>query len=538
MRTGRVGVVRACRTLMAIKWRLLRNGFRGSLQQRLQTGLALVFSMVLGVVGLLVFSALGTAFGAGDQVIVVVLPVLVLGIGLLAAASGVETTIDVRNLACEPMTTTEFGTATLAAAVVGPPAMLAGLSGIGLGLGFGGSGAAALAVTSLVVVGWWATLLLVSRTFANLLGVLAQGRMRHVAQSLAALASLGLWLAAQFSARSLSGWDRDRWAGLADRFAWSPPGQLGRAAGEAAHQPAAALGHLLLGVLWLPLLWLAHNALMARLVTAPPRAGTDRRRVRTGTDGVRAGLLRFLPSGRTGAITARTLRTKARTPREAVNTVVAVLLGVGALVIAPLMSGNVDSRIVLSAGLLHFAVLFEGNNTFGYDGPPIWMEVVAGADGASLARGKALTSVMVIAVPATVLVFSLAAVFDGWRWVPAGLMLALGSLFMASGASIASAAMSPFAVPEGPNPFAAGDTGHGCLAGAILALDMVVLTLVSLPVGIGVWWASGRSATQTTLVALSAPLAGALVLWAGIRVARHLLQGREYELVAKVTPAR
>ena len=294
----------------------------------------------------------------------------------------------------------------------------------------------------------------------------------------------------------------------------------------------------MLGVLWLPALWWAHDALTARFVTAPPRAGADPRRIRTGSVGVRAGILRFLPSGRAGAISARTLRTKVRTPREAVNTVVAMLLGVGVLVLGPVLSGNIDGRIVLSAGLLHFAVLFEGNNTFGYDGPPIWMEVMAGADGGALARGKALTSVTIMAAPATALVLALAAVSGGWRFVPAGLLLAAGSVLLASGASIASAAMSPFAVPEGPNPFAAGDTGQGCLAGAILTLDMVVLTLVSLPVGVAVWWASGRSAALTTAVALAGPMVGGLVLWGGISLARRLLLGREHELVAKVTPAR
>jgi len=178
---------------------------------------------------------------------------------------------------------------------------------------------------------------------------------------------------------------------LAEVFAWTPPGQLGRALATASSDPAGAAVHLVLGVVWLPLLWWLHGVTTGKLVTAPVRPGTEGRRVRTGTVGVRAGVLALLPPGRATAVGARTVRTKMRTPREAVNTVVALLLGMGALVVAPMLGGSPDGRIVLTAGLLHFAVLFESSNAFGFDGPALWMEVAAGADGPVLVRGKALT---------------------------------------------------------------------------------------------------------------------------------------------------
>ena len=56
--------------------------------------------------------------------------------------------------------------------------------------------------------------------------------------------------------------------------------------------------------------------------------------------GVRAGLLGFLPRTPAFAITARTMRTKVRTPREAVNSVVAFVVGVGALVLGPVLAGR------------------------------------------------------------------------------------------------------------------------------------------------------------------------------------------------------
>ena len=56
--------------------------------------------------------------------------------------------------------------------------------------------------------------------------------------------------------------------------------------------------------------------------------------------------------------------------------------------------------MVIVGGVLHFAVLFDGNNAFGMDGPAIWCEVAAGADGGVLVRGKVMSSLMVMTLPA------------------------------------------------------------------------------------------------------------------------------------------
>ena len=232
--------------------------------------------------------------------------------------------------------------------------------------------------------------------------------------------------------------------------------------------------------------------------------------------------------------------------REAVNTVVALLLGVGALAALPLLGAGAlggplesgDGRLVLTAGLLHFAVLFEGNNAYGYDGPALWWEVGAGADGGRLSRSKALASLAVMAPAAVVLVVLLALISGGWSWLPAGLLLVTGSILLATGASVLSAALAPFALPDSPNPLAAGDAGQGCLAGSVLMVGMVVLTIVSVPIALAVVWAVGRGPTTTAFVSLLAPVVGAVLLALALVAARALLGGREAELVAKVTPAR
>ncbi|HTO01268.1 MAG TPA: hypothetical protein VL068_11395, partial [Microthrixaceae bacterium] len=172
------------------------------------------------------------------------------------------------------------------------------------------------------------------------------------------------------------------------------------------------------------------------------------------------------------------------------------------------------------------------------DGPALWMEIQAGADARVLARAKALSSIVVMTLPALLIPAGLAAISSGWIWLPAAWLLGFGSVLAASGVAVGTASIAPVAMPESPNPLASGDTGQGCLAGMTLAIGMLVLAVVSAPVGIGVLIASDHSAGLTTIVALSAPVVGVLMLWAGTSVAERRIGGRESELVRHITPAR
>ncbi len=527
---------RAIATIASIKWHLLLGGLRGSTQQRLQTLVAVGVSLLLGLLGLGLLAVTGASSSIADDLIVVLLPVVVGGVALLSAAAGVESTLDARHLGTEPLTRTTLGTALLVAAAVGPPSLLAVLCGVGIVLGWSDGLGLGAAVVLLTVLAWWATLLLSSRTLANALGAIATGRFRQIAQATATLAALAAWLVTQLIARDTSGWGAQRWSSMADVARWTPPGQLGLAIVHA-EDPTAAVVHLALGVSWLPLLWWASVISAERLARSSPRVGSGRSRRRE--RGAGEGLLdRVLPATAAGALARRTVRTKLRTPRQAVNTVTALAIGAGVFFLGPIFGGEVDPRVVVVGGLLHFAVLFDGNNSFGMDGPPLWIEVAAGADAAVLVRGKVLSSLVVMALPALVLPLGLAALSGGWAWLLAGWLVAVGSVLGAAGVAVASAALAPVAMPESANPLASGDTGQGCLAGLMLAACMLALGLSSLPVAAAVYVASESSAAAATVAALLAPVAGALVLWGGTAVARSRLAGAEERLVQKVTPAR
>jgi ABC-2 type transport system permease protein len=537
-RGATLGLPRVAVAFARLKWHLLRGGLRGSTQQRVQTVLAAVVALVFGLLAAFVLFSIGREAVAADDIVVVLLPVSVLAMGVLSAATGVEATVDPRHLAGEPLTRSELGVGMLVSAAVGPAAILALLAGVGLAAGWGGAGPVGGAVLITAVLAWWATLLLFSRTTANLLGAVASGRFRQVAQLVASGSALAIWFAAQILVRHTRGWDAARWEMLADVAARTPPGQIARAV-TALDRPGAALVHLLLGVSWLPALAWASVASTHRLAFAAPRPGSGLPRAAHRPAGLRSGPLRLLPTGPVAAMTARTLTTKLRTPRQSVNTVTALLVGAGIFFVGPLLDGGTpDPRVVLVGGLLHFAVLFDGNNAYGMDGPAIWLEVTSGADAAVLIRGKVAASMLVMGLPALVLPVAMASMSGGWRWLPAAWLIAAGSLLAASGVSVANASLAPVALPDSPNPLAAGDTGQGCAAGAILGIGTLVLAVVSAPVAALVVVATWSGVLPATAAALSAPVVGALVLWGGMAVARSRIKGQEAELVQKVTPAR
>ncbi|MCO5322223.1 MAG: hypothetical protein M9922_12590 [Microthrixaceae bacterium] len=530
-----IGIRGAIVQFASLKWHVLLGGLRRSNQSRVQVLSAVVASLLLGGFLLILLGAIGRNAPIADDLLIVFLPVAVVGVGLLSAATGVESTIDPRILATEPLSAWQLGIGMLTTAIIGPPALLAVLTGIGVLLGWGQGGTTHLVVTVVALFGWWASLLLLSRTLANALGAVATTRFRQFAHAGATLASLGALFVTQLLAANPDAWNEQRWENLAEIARWTPPGQLGVAiTGDA--PLGTSLWHLALGFSWLPLLLLSTVGATRRLSLSSPRPGGGvRRRAR------RSPL--WIPSGgRSGgpipAIATRTIMTKVRTPRQAVNTITALAVGGAVYFLAPLLGTVVDSRLVIMGGALHFAVLFDGNNAFGMDGPAMWTEVTAGADGRTLVWGKVRSSLMVMTIPGLLLPVGLAAVTGGWRWIPAGWLVAAGSIAAAAGVAVVSAVFAPFALPDSPNPLAGGDTGQGCLAGMMLAACVTALAVVTAPVALGIYLASERSAVAAALAALAAPVFGALTLWGSVQLAVWRVQGAEAELAQKVTPAR
>lgn len=550
------GLARTVGAFFALKWQVLRGSLRASGQARLQVLSALVASVLLGLLALLALAGLGRNVEIADDLLVVLLPAAVLGVGLLSAATGVESTVDPRIFAAEPIGRWHLGLGMLATAVIGPPPVLALLVGMGVLAGWWAPGLVPGVIVALSVVAWWVSLLLFSRTLANLLGAVATTRFRQLAHAGATVASLGALLITQLLAADPESWDAARWESMAQLARYAPPGQLGLAITHAG-DPGKALVHLVAGLSWLPLLVVVVVASTQRLALSSPRPGGGGRGTSrwfmvagaasrgTGKTGLAAAGSRHSGSGgrklsgfRATAVAARTILTKVRTPRQAVNTLTALAVGGAVYFLAPLFGASVDPRLVIMGGAIHFAVLFDGNNAFGMDGPAIWSEILSGADGRTLVRAKVRASLLVMAAPGLVIPVALAAMTGGWRWMPAGWLVAAGSVTAAAGVAVLSAVLAPFALPDSPNPLAGGDTGQGCLAGLMLTGSVIALGVATAPVALGIWWASGVSVPLGTAVALAAPAVGLAVMWVTTALATARVQTYEAELLAKVTPGR
>ena len=540
---GRTSLGSVVVAFVVLKFRVLLGALRTPGSQRIQVASAVGASVLLGLFGMAVLAGLGRAATIADDLLVVLLPASVIGVGLLSAATGVESSVDPRAFASEPLGPWQLGLGMLATAVVGPPALLALLLGVGVLAGWWSPGPVPAAVVVVSVCAWWASLVLLSRTLASLLGAVATTRFRQLAHAGATVASLGALLVTQMLAADPDSWDAERWESMAAVARWTPPGQLAEAL-IGASDPGAAMLHLVLGISWLPLLVLAAVWSARRLSLSSPRpGGAGRGSSRWFLGGppraiARRGAPQPVPTSPVGAVTARTVLTKVRTPRQIVNTITAVAVGAAVYVLAPLLGTSVDPRLVVLAGAIHFAVLFDGNNAFGMDGPALWSEVLAGADGRTLVHAKVRASLLVMILPGLVLPVVLAAMTGGWGWIPAGWLVAVGSVAASAGVAVLSAVLAPFALPDSPNPLAGGDTGQGCLAGIMLALSVLVLGVITAPVAAGIWWASGTSTLVATLVALAAPVVGGFAMWACTALAVARVQSREAELIGVVTPGR
>lgn len=538
-------MIRAVRAIVSLKWGLLIGGARGSTQSRVQLLVSVVLVIVFGLAAIVLFTALGRTSEVSDDALVVLLAATTLGVGMFAATTGVEASLDPRQLSAEPLSTTRLAVGMLASVVIGPPAVLALLSGIGLFLGWRGGGTGSDLMLVVVIVVWWSTLLLFSRTVANLIGAWATGRFRRLAQAGAVAAALLGWFIANTLIGSQDQWNPQGLGAIARVAGFTPPGRLAVAVTSSG---GGSLVALLIGVSWLPLLLWAYIASTRRLVVVPP-ALVDSAAMRSGRGGLFGAIthsMDALPLRVTGpanaprrvrAVARRTLVTKIRTPRQSVNTLTALVVGGGVLVLGPLIDGGVeDPRSVLLGGMLQFAVLFDGNNAFGVDGPAIWAEIQSGADAADLVRAKVLASAATIGPFALLVPLVLAALGNAWQWLPAAWMLAIGAVTSAAGVAVVMASVTPVAMPLSANPLAAGDTGQGCLAGVMLGAGVLALMLLTAPFVIAIYLVSGHSTILATVIAAMVPIGGLGVMTGGIRVAERRLRGNESALVQKVTP--
>jgi hypothetical protein len=529
-------VARLITAFVALRWRLLRGSLRGGGSERVGVIVSTVGSVIVGVTVGLGIAVAGRGVTETQNLFVLFCTMIAIGLVGISVVAGTTQPVDPRVLAVEPLSERERGIGLLVSAASGPPGLAGVVVGVGLVIG-AVRGASTLLVIIPAVTVWLITLLLLARTAANVLGLITN-RFPRTGQLVVGVGGLAFYAAFQLTPAVLARLDdtgRDRVARLGS---FNPVGQVGRSLGAADESLAAAAGHLLVGVAFVPLLVWVFVVSSTRLATASKHHGGI-----TATPGHERPLGRLVRhlcgTGGVGAIAWRSILTRFRTARTALETFTGAGVGLAAVLVPTLLREGVGSGAVLVGGAVQLAVLFMAGNSFGADGPALTNELLAGAGPGVLARGKA-RSIAIVASPLALVGPVLAASVTGeWRYLPAGVLVGAGALLAGTGGAIVQSALVPVAIPESDNPFASGESGRGLMAALLLAGVLMTLAVLTLPLAFALIWANAvGSVPLVTTFGIATLAIGWCVMHGGIALATRHLRIRGPEFMAAITPSR
>ncbi|MFF2717526.1 transporter [Streptomyces sp. NPDC058011] len=521
-------------TFVRLKLTLLRNGLRQSSGRKAAFIVSLVFTLLLAA-----GQVLGLVLLRGDAhagtVVVLLTAVVALGWAVLPLffPSG-DDTLDPTRLVMLPLRPQPLVRALLVSSMIGigPLFTLCLALGSVLALAHGPAGVAfavlAVPLTMLLCVA-------LSRAVATANVRLLNSRK---GRDLAVLSGLVIAVGIQFvnfgaqrlgQAGGLSVLDP-----AADVARWLP-GASAIAAVDAASKGSygiAAAQVLVTVVALVALVWLWQRGLV-KLMTAPDgstlaAAGPARKESR------HTGLSALLPEGRTGTVVQRSLRYIARDPKTKAAWVTALAIGA----IVPLLNA------LQGTGSIYFACFAAGMlgmqmyNQFGQDTSAFWMvalTISSARDAYVELRARAL-ALLLITLPYTVLVcVATAALLSSWQTLPSalGISFALLGSMLAIGA-VASARF-PYSIPQ-EGAFKNVAPGQGGLAWISILGGMLAAPVLAGPViGLTVWLRVADHHDALWLVVPAGAVYGALIGWAGLRIAAPRTANRLPEILAAVS---
>jgi ABC-2 type transport system permease protein len=521
-----------------LRWTMLRGVLRTKGAQKWAVVIGFASSIVIGTIAGAALLVAGRRTDDPTTMFVISATGITFIVVMIGVIAGVTQPVDPRVLATEPLTDRQLGLGLLAASAVGPPGLSAVLVGVGL---FAGAARGPLSYipVGLAVLAFMLTLLLVSRSTINALGLFAT-RFPRAGQIVVGLSSLVLYAVLQLFPRVAATLDEGQQDRVTDILAWMPPGQIGVALSVAGESPGRAMVHVGIGVIWLiPLVWV-FTWTTRQLIMSVKRSEARSTRKRAGERRSLSATARWLcGTGATGALAWRGVLTRMRTPRTALETFTGAGIGLAIVLVPALTRTEAGAGAVLVGGAVQLAVLFMAGNSFGSDGPALVNELLTGVDPEVIVRAKA-RSVMVVAAPLAIVGPLIAAGVTGeWNYLLAGVLVGVGGLLAGTGGAMVQSTLVPVAIPEGDNPLASGDSGKGCFAGLILGGVLLALAIVTLPVALALLWALDRQSVVLVTVFAAATLgAGVLVLQGGIRYATRKWRYKEPEIYAAVVPVR
>ncbi|MER5311111.1 transporter [Streptomyces sp. NPDC002773] len=518
-----------------LKLSLLRNGLRQSGGRTAAYIVSIVFGLLF-VAGMVLSFVLLRGSASADTI-----AVLMTGMTALAWAvmplfvPGGDETLDPSRLVMLPLRPRPLIRALFVASLVGvgPVLTLFLAFGAALSVAHGAAGAVAAVVAVPLTV---AVCVALSRAVAAAnIRLLTSRKGRDLALLSGLVIAVGMQVV-NFGAQRLS-----RPGGLtalepaAAVVDWLPPAAaIGAvdAASEGDHVSAAARLLLTAGVFVALMYWWRRS--LVRLMVEPDGstigAASEAREKSAGT----GRLARMLPAGRDGAVMERSLRYMWRDPKTKASWVTSLALGL----IVPLFNA------FQGTGSIYWACFASGMlgmlmyNQFGQDSSAFWMvaqTLSTTADAYAELRARAL-ALLAITLPyaALVTVLTTAVLGDWSRLAEAmGLAFALLGAMLATGA--VASAYFPYSIPQdsGYKNVAPGQAG---LAWISILGGMLTAPLLCAPlIGGTVYLHLSDQQAQLWLLFPAGTLYGALLMWAGLKVAAPRTARRLPEILAAVS---
>ncbi|EST25013.1 hypothetical protein [Streptomyces niveus] len=517
-----------------LKLSLLRNGLRQSSGRTAAYVVSVVFALLIAAGQLLGLILLRGNDGAATLAVFLT-GLVALGWAMLPLffPSGDET-LDPSRLVMLPLRPQALIGALLAASVVGigPLFTLCLVLGSSIAVAHG---AAAVAVSVVVVPLALLVCVALSRAVAAANIRLLTSRK---GRDLAVLSGLVIAVGVQFvnfgvqrlsEAGGLSALDP-----VADVVRWLPPASAIGAVdsvSDGAYGPAAVQLLLSLAALAGLLYWWQRS--LVKLMTAP-----DGSTVAAASGPARkesaSGLGRLLPEGRTGTVMRRSLLYVWRDPKTKAAWITSLAIGLIVPLVNALQGNGSIYLACFAAGMLGIQMY----NQFGQDTSAFWMVAltISSTRDAYLELRARAFALLLITLPYSALVtIGTAALLGDWRALPdaLGLSFALLGAMMATGA-LASARF-PYSIPQdsGYKNVAPGQAGlawisilGGMLGGAVLCAPVIALTIALHVSGADAW---------TWVVLPTGTAYGALIAWAGIRLAAPRTASRLPEILTAVS---
>ncbi|MEV7271808.1 transporter [Streptomyces bacillaris] len=521
-------------TFVRLKLTLLRNGLRQSSGRKAAFIASLVFALLVAAGQVLALVLLRGNANAGT-VVVLLTAVVALGWAVLPLffPSG-DDTLDPSRLVMLPLRPEPLVRALLVSSLIGigPLFTLCLVVGSVIALAHGAAGTV-FAVLAVPLTMLLCVALSRAVTTANV-RLLNSRKGRDLAVLSGLVIAVGIQFV-NFGAQRLGeAGGLSTLEPVADVVRWLP-GASAIAAVDAASRGSygVAAAQLLVTVAALgALVWLWQRGLV-KLMTAPD-GSTLAAAAPAREESGRSGLSGLLPEGRTATVVHRSLLYIARDPKTKAAWVTALAIGA----IVPLINA------LQGTGSIYFACFAAGMlgmqmyNQFGQDTSAFWMvalTISSTRDAYVELRARAL-ALLLITLPYTVVVcVATAALLGSWQALPGVLGISFALLGAMLGIGAVASALFPYSIPQ-EGAFKNVAPGQGGLAWISILGGMLAAPVLAGPViALTVWLHLADLHAALWLVVPAGAVYGALLGWAGLRVAAPRTANRLPEILSAVS---